>query len=75
VDFRFHDLRHTATSHMIMAGVPFKTVGEILGHNTATMTERYSPLTLEHKRNEVEKLSTCYNSATFSEAKKKGVGE
>ena len=56
-NFRFHDLRHTAASHMIMAGVPFRTVGEILGHTTTAMTERYSHLTPEHKRNAVEMLS------------------
>jgi integrase len=54
--FRFHDLRHTAASYMVMAGVPMKTVGEILGHKTATMTERYSHLTPEHKRQAVELL-------------------
>ncbi len=54
--FRFHDLRHTAASHMVMAGVPFKTVGEILGHTTSAMTERYSHLTPEHKRKAVEML-------------------
>jgi hypothetical protein len=42
---------------MVMAGVPFKTVGEILGHKTAAMTERYSHLSPEHKRNAVEMLS------------------
>lgn len=56
-NFRFHDLRHTAASHMLMGGVPFRTVGEILGHKTTTMTERYSRLTPEHKRNAVEILS------------------
>lgn len=54
--FRFHDLRHTAASHLIMAGVPFKTVGEILGHKTEAMIERYSHLTPEHKRKAVEML-------------------
>ena len=61
VDFRFHDLRHTAASHMVMAGVPMRTVGEILGHKTATMTDRYSHLTPEHKRDAIEKLSAYYN--------------
>jgi len=73
VDFHFHDLRHTAASHMVMAGVPMRTVGEILGHTTAAMTERYSHLTPEHKRTAIEKLSasysgsTCYKSATKRE--------
>ena len=60
-DFRFHDLRHTAASHMIMAGVPFKTVGEILGHTTTAMTERYSHLTPEHKRKAIEMLSATFD--------------
>jgi integrase len=55
-DFRFHDLRHTAASHMAMAGVPLKTIGEILGHKTAAMTERYSHLSPGHKKNAVELL-------------------
>ena len=60
---------------MIMAGVPFRTVGEMLGHKTATMTERYSHLTPEHKRKAVEMLSACYNFATISGAKEKGARE
>jgi len=47
---------------MVMAGVPMKTVGEILGHSTASVTERYSHLTPEHKRQAIEALSACYNS-------------
>jgi integrase len=55
-NFRFHDLRHTAASHMVMAGVPLKTVAEILGHMTTAMTERYSHLLPEHKLKAVEML-------------------
>jgi site-specific recombinase XerD len=29
---------------MVMAGVPLKTVAEILGHTTTAMTERYAHL-------------------------------
>jgi len=54
--FRFHDLRHTAASHMVMAGVPLRVVGEILGHTTVSMTERYSHLLPEHKIRAVEML-------------------
>ncbi len=60
-NFRFHDPRHTAASHMIMAGVPSKTVGEILGHTTTAMTERYSHLTPEHKRRAIEMLSATFD--------------
>lgn len=57
MDFRFHDLRHTAASHMVMSGVPLKMVGEIRGNKTATITERYSHLTPEHEQEVVKLLS------------------
>lgn len=40
-DLRFHDLRHTAATRMIEAGVPEPTVGRILGHKVAQTTRRY----------------------------------
>jgi len=55
-NFRFHDLRHTAASPMVMAGVPLKTVAEILGHTTTAMTERYSHLLPGHMLRAVEML-------------------
>lgn len=55
-DFRFHDLRHTAASHMVMAGVDIFTVQEILGHKSIEMTRRYSHLSPRHKRVAVEAL-------------------
>ena len=55
-DFRFHDLRHTAASHMAMAGVPLRTIGEILGHRSSEMTERYAHLTPDHMHKAIESL-------------------
>jgi len=65
-NFRFHDLRHTAASHMVMAGVPLKTVAEILGHTTTAMTERYSHLLPEHKLKAVEMLPDWSSSSEAS---------
>lgn len=37
---RFHDLRHTAASNWLVAGVDVKTVSKWLGHSSATVTLR-----------------------------------
>ena len=55
-DFRFHDLRHTFASRLVMAGENLKTVQELLGHKDIKMTMRYSHLSVAHKQNAVNKL-------------------
>ncbi|MFH1023504.1 MAG: tyrosine-type recombinase/integrase [Planctomycetota bacterium] len=55
-NFRFHDLRHTFASYLVMAGVDVKTVQEMLGHRSITMTMRYTHLAPAHKQSAVEKL-------------------
>ncbi|MDG2257861.1 MAG: tyrosine-type recombinase/integrase [Paracoccaceae bacterium] len=47
VDVRIHDLRHSAASLMLSAGVPLDIVGRVLGHTQAQTTLRYAHLTDE----------------------------
>lgn len=42
---RIHDLRHSAASEMVNAGVDLYVVGAVLGHKDARSTRRYAHLT------------------------------
>jgi integrase len=57
---RFHDLRHTAVSRMLNAGVPIAKVAKIVGWSPATMVRmaaRYGHLSLNELRGAVESIS------------------
>lgn len=59
-DLRFHDLRHTSATFMVMGGVDLVTVKEILGHSSIEMTMRYAHPTPENKRKAVNVLATIF---------------
>jgi integrase len=63
--FRFHDLRHTFASRLVMIGVDLRTVQELMGHKTMAMTMRYSHLTPDHRRRAVEKLEKRAELVTY----------
>lgn len=57
---RFHDLRHTAVSRMLNAGVPLAKVAKIVGWSNSTMVlmaARYGHFSLNDLRGAVESIS------------------
>jgi site-specific recombinase XerD len=54
--FFWHCLRHTFASRLVMAGVDIRTVQELLGHKTISMTVRYAHLAPQHQLAAVERL-------------------
>ena len=55
-DVRFHDLRHTAGSRMVQAGVDLYSVSLILGHKSLAVTKRYAHHNVESLRRGINAL-------------------
>jgi len=56
---RFHDLRHTFATRLILSGVSLPVVKELLGHSTILTTMRYSHPTPESKIDAVKRLESA----------------
>lgn len=62
-DVRLHDLRHTAASLMVGAGMTLPVVGAMLGHATPAMTARYSHLADHPLRAAAERVAAALQAA------------
>ena len=51
-----HELRHTFISHLVMQGVPLRTVQVLAGHKTISVTEQYAHLAPNHMADMVSGL-------------------
>jgi integrase len=67
VGFRFHDLRHTFASHLVMNGVNLRAAQQLLGHQDIRMTLRYSHLSQEHLQAAVGTLDRGGEVGTMGE--------
>ncbi|MCU7801944.1 MAG: site-specific integrase [Candidatus Thiodiazotropha sp. (ex Lucinoma borealis)] len=56
-DLRFHDLRHSAASYMLMTGASLGEIAELLGHKTLQMVKRYSHLSEPHAAGVVGRMN------------------
>jgi site-specific recombinase XerD len=56
VKFRWHDLRHTFASRLVMAGVHLQPVQGLLGHKSIVMTMKYAHLSPEHLHAAAERI-------------------
>jgi integrase len=52
-----HSLRHTYGAHLVMAGVPLRTVQVLMGHQNFKTTERYAHIGKDHLRDKARLVS------------------
>lgn len=65
-DFRFHDLRHTCASYLLMNGATIGEIAEVLGHKSLQMVKRYAHMSESHAAKVVERMNlSVFSPATF----------
>ena len=67
LNFRFHDLRHTAASWMRMQGADIHTVAQLLGHKDLRMAARYQHLSPAFLAEAVGRLDTVFGELRYQD--------
>jgi integrase len=67
LDFRFHDLRHTAASWLRMSGADIHTVAQLLGHKDLRMAARYQHLSPAFLAEAVRKLDGVFGELRYQD--------
>lgn len=61
-DIKYHSLRHTFSTRALEVGMDYKTLSEILGHSSVSITlDLYAHSLDEHKKNQMNKLGKIFN--------------
>jgi len=68
----FHTLRHTFASWLAIQGTPILTIKELMGHQSLAMTERYSHLSPDHKKQAIEGIEKVFSSSNNNMASVEG---
>ena len=65
---RLHDLRHSHVSYLINLGFSAVAIGDRVGHESVTITDRYSHLFPSVQKQMAEKLDESFNQTHKKEA-------
>ncbi len=67
----FHTCRHSFASWLAIQGIPILTIARLMGHKNIAMSERYSHLSPDHKKDSVKSIEVAFRKEKNTARKKK----